>query len=281
MNSTRILTARRSVPALAVAATVLLALPGTAMAATHASKPSKGGGGGGGSASTTGNDISYPQCGGTYPSGQAFGIVGLNDGTANTWNPCFSSELTWAAGSSGAAGQLKAQIYLNTADPGPSYNGQKVADWPLSGTNGYGTCHGSDSPACAWQYGYNLATADMAKVSNPGAYAWWLDVETANTWQGGTAAALDLNTEVLQGMEQVFTDANLQAGVYSTSYQWGVITGGNTVDLAGVPDWVPGARTERGAQSNCGSAPFTGGASKVELTQWTTTYDNDYSCYVP
>ena len=30
-------------------------------------------------ASTAGNDISYPQCGKTYPSGQAFGIVVASD----------------------------------------------------------------------------------------------------------------------------------------------------------------------------------------------------------
>jgi hypothetical protein len=34
----------------------------------------------------TGNDVSYPQCGHTLPSGQAFGIVAVNEGVANTTN---------------------------------------------------------------------------------------------------------------------------------------------------------------------------------------------------
>ena len=33
------------------------------------------------SSTPTGNDVSYPQCGKKLPSGQAFGIVGVNDGT--------------------------------------------------------------------------------------------------------------------------------------------------------------------------------------------------------
>ena len=60
---------------------------------------------------TTGNDISYPQCGTAFPSGQAFGIVGVNGGLANRLNPWLgeynggpaTSELYWAWGSSGSS----------------------------------------------------------------------------------------------------------------------------------------------------------------------------------
>ena len=38
------------------------------------------------SATLSGNDISFPQCGKTYPSGQAFGIVGVNGGKASTFD---------------------------------------------------------------------------------------------------------------------------------------------------------------------------------------------------
>ncbi|HZC74863.1 MAG TPA: hypothetical protein VE220_02720, partial [Gaiellaceae bacterium] len=38
----------------------------------------------GGSSPTTGFDVSYPQCSGSYPSNPLFGIVGVNGGLANT-----------------------------------------------------------------------------------------------------------------------------------------------------------------------------------------------------
>ena len=36
----------------------------------------------------TGYDISYPQCGGSYPRNIAFGIVGVTRGLAFSANPC-------------------------------------------------------------------------------------------------------------------------------------------------------------------------------------------------
>ena len=135
---------------------------------------------------TVGNDISFPQCGSAYPSGQAFGIVGVNDGIPNTLNPCFGpstsypsytqSELYWAVSTSAGAGaQAKASVYVNTADPGNVATGTLIADWPTSGSTPYGTCTtttvtttsgtsiaGANSPACAWEYGNTKATQDAA-----------------------------------------------------------------------------------------------------------------------
>src|SRR6478735_5936173 len=65
-----------------------------------------------------GNDISWPQCGKSLPKGQAFGIVGVNNGLANTTNPCLASELSWAGSSTGGTGQPKVELYVNTANPG-------------------------------------------------------------------------------------------------------------------------------------------------------------------
>src|SRR5207247_4899687 len=82
-------------------------------------------------ATAKGYDISYPQCGSTYPSGQTFGVVGVNGGTAKTANPCLSTELSWAAASPGIVSppQPPVSFYLNTADPGP----QAVDTWPKTG----------------------------------------------------------------------------------------------------------------------------------------------------
>src|SRR5206468_529908 len=137
-----------------------------------------------------GNDISWPQCSKTLPSGQAFGIVGLTGGTAVKDNPCLNSELQWAARSSGAiTAQPKVQLYINTANPG----NLGVVSWPVSNTDPSGTvapnpfdaCDGTDSNACAWQYGWNRALEDVQNrlipaarslglSSDPASYPWWL-----------------------------------------------------------------------------------------------------------
>ena len=297
--------------AMAGALAILTASPALAARPSHG-----GGGGGGGSSSTTGNDVSYPQCGGSLPSGQAFGIVGVNDGLANTPNPCLGpspsypsyteSELYWAvASSTGTTSQPKAGLYVNTADPG---NG--VSDWPSNndggGTDPYGSCVpssgnelvGVNSTACAWQYGYNKAAQDAAWLTiaataingqsakitvptSPAAYPWWLDVETANSWQSGTSG-LQMNVADLQGMVAALSAAGVtKVGVYSTSYQWDQVTGGSKYTagtaLVGLPDWIPGARKLSGAVSNCQLSAFTGGG--VELTQWfSRPFDSDYAC---
>ena len=137
----------------------------------------------------TGNDISFPQCGRILPGGQAFGIVGVNDGLSNTLNPCFGpsssypsyteSELYWAVSiSTGAMSQPKASLYVNTDDPGNLYNGNLITDWPSSGSTPYGTCTttvvttstgprtaGADSTACGWKYGEQEAAQDVSWLS--------------------------------------------------------------------------------------------------------------------
>ena len=69
----------------------------------------------------------------------------------------------------------------------------------------------------------------------------------------------------------------LIVGIYSTSYQFGVITGSGYTP--GVPLWVPfGRGSQSDAQSYC-SASHTFGGGVTWLTQWwTDTYDRDYAC---
>lgn len=308
--------ARVAVPAILVSSLLV-----TGSGPASATKP---GGGGGSGSTTTGNDVSYPQCGTTLPGAPAFGIVGVNDGLANTLNPCLGpsstypsyaqSELYWAvASSTGVTTQPKASLYVNTADPGNIYNGTLIADWPTSSLSidPYGSCNtttvttstgatatvGENSPACAWQYGYNRAAQDIAWLysaatainsqessvnvsDSASSYTWWLDVETANTWQSGTSGQA-MNVAVLQGMDHEISVGPIavKVGAYSTSSQWNQITGGTTStsdSLYGIPNWIPGARTLSGARSNCGLTSFTGG--KVSVTQWFSKPDGDFAC---
>jgi hypothetical protein len=261
-----------------------------------------------------GNDISFPQCGKTFPSGQSFGIVGVNAGVASSGNPCLgpylggaasTSELDWAVTtSSGVSSQPKASLYVNTGDPGNVYAGRPVATWPKSGATPYGSCTtmrvrtrygtytvGRDSPACAYEYGRERAATDVkvyfadaaaalagAVSSDPSAYQWWLDVETANTWQSGSSGR-HMNVADLRGMVDYLASVHPPAvGVYSTATDWQAITGGTgpSSALYGLPVWLPGASDPAGAGAMCSAASFSGGP--VRLTQWTAAYDDDLAC---
>jgi hypothetical protein len=227
-----------------------------------------------------GNDISWPQCSKTLPTGQAFGIVGVNNGLANNTNPCFAKELSWAQASKGGTGQPLAALYVNTANPGlagswwPTSNTYGGADVP----NAYGTCDGTDTAACAYMYGYAKAYDDVniRGVSNPSSYLWWLDVETGNSWETNKIA----NAADLEGMTAYFQSIGAKVGLYSTTYQWGQIAGrvSSTSNLNNLQSWIPGASSATSAKTACSSAQLTAN-SPVTVTQFVSqNLDYDYSC---
>ncbi len=232
-----------------------------------------------------GNDVSWPQCGKTLPGGQAFAIVGVTGGRANDTNPCLSELLAWAARSTGGTAQPKVALYVNTANPG-----HLDSWWPSSNiypnvkvVNPYGTCEGEVDLACSYMYGYAKAYDDatIRGVVSPGMYFWWLDVETGNSWQTET----DLNRADLEGMVAYFESitagvAGAGVGIYSTSYQWGIIAGTvpSSSPLTGLPSWLAGATNLRGAKLNC-SLPGLTPDSRVSVTQYVSAdLDYDYSC---
>jgi hypothetical protein len=235
------------------------------------------------SGTPSGNDVSYPQCGKTLPSQQVFGIVGVNEGLANTTNPCLADEIAWAQNSSGITRQPKVSFYVNTANPG----NLRVTDWPASNydpitdvvvTDPYGVCAGGDGRACAWQYGWNIAELDAQTrgISNPGRYRWWLDVETITSWESSTRN----NRADLEGMVAYFHHIGGTVGIYSMASQWHKIvkTIPSTSSLYRLPDWIPGARTFAQAKANCRLVPLTG-RGIVTVTQWTASKTNhDFSC---
>ncbi|HEY8702950.1 MAG TPA: hypothetical protein VIM08_18615 [Arthrobacter sp.] len=233
--------------------------------------------------SLLGNDVSWPQCDKTLPSGQAFAIVGVNYGLANTTNPCLAQQLTWAATSSGVPGQPTVALYVNTANPGTAGTWWPASnEYPAGATvrNPYGTCKSPDvTEACSYMYGYAKAYDDAYSrgISTPSAYLWWLDVETGNSWSSTDRSA---NRAVLEGMTDLFHSVQADVGIYSTGNQWGRIVGdaGNSSNLYSLPNWLAGARTASGATANCANAPLTGGG-KVTLTQFVSRgFDYDHSC---
>jgi hypothetical protein len=239
----------------------------------------------GGSPPTTGYDVSYPQCAGSYPSNPLFGIVGVNGGLANTANPCLSGELRWARESPGQQrpDQPPLSLYIDTANPGAHH----VADWPRGGTAPtYGACNGLLTNACSYLYGeqraghsYRLVSALDPVEAKTG--PWWLDVELGASWAG----TYELNVAALQGFIAGLRNAGATGpvGIYSTGAQWHEITGltaqtTRTAFGGRLPDWVAGTRaTLAQARLNCTNGGFTGVAPT--LAQYRTgPFDADLRC---
>ncbi|MBA3757429.1 hypothetical protein H0X09_01015 [Candidatus Saccharibacteria bacterium] len=251
-----------------------------------------------GQTNPVGNDISWPQCGKTLPTTHAFGIAGVNGGTAAKTNPCLSEQLKWAYRAVGGTSQPLAQLYVNTANPGEIIG--DITTWPTSNTdktgfttnNPYGTCRGDNDRACSWQYGWNRSVEAVIDRFEPAAiaagvdssassYVWWLDVETMNTWQSGSTESLIRNKATLEGMTSYYQLKGVTVGLYSTGYQWNQIVGStvsSSSNLNGLDSWLAGARSLKGAQSNCKNPALTT-SGKVTLTQYVSgSLDYDYSC---
>jgi hypothetical protein len=167
----------------------------------------------------------------------------------------------------------------------------QVSTWPTSGSTPYGSCDGGNTAACSWQYGWERAentvtsfftpAAAEARVDGrPASYTWWLDVETANTWQSGSSDALARNRATLEGMAAYLLARGGKVGVYSTNLQWGQIVGSvpSTSNLRGKNSWLAGATTLSGARANCTKPPLVPGG-RVTLTQYVQGgWDRNNSC---
>ncbi|HEX5266996.1 MAG TPA: hypothetical protein VFW24_09500 [Acidimicrobiales bacterium] len=249
-------------------------------------------------AGSVGHDVSYPQCAGSGSTGTtagslggAFGIVGVTDGLPFSASPCWAAEYAWAAGRSYRAG-----LYANTANPAPHSSHY----WPVSGARDPALCANSASttdPGCAYDYGWHAAASALAtaQVTVPSAATlpWWLDVESANSWNGnGTANAADL-----QGGVDYLRSAGVPAvGIYSSKGDWTTITGGYTVSTAPIyqaawaaeftpvypmalsPTWVAGAGSATTATSTCKGAAFTGVNPALAQYADGTGFDADLVC---
>jgi hypothetical protein len=236
-------------------------------------------------AAAVGFDISFPQCGQAFPSGAAFTIVGVNGGRPYDPNPCLgngagASELAWA-------GQ-KADLYANTADPGPELS----SHWP-DGQSEPRECNtpsnsGRDTPECHYDYGWNAATDSYRQAVEAerslewiGATAtrtiaenyWWLDVENENSWTSDPSR----NVAALTGETDFFRSVGVAGiGFDSNDAAWGDITG-HTTAFSSYPSWTPGATSAQDAETFCGRAGLTlGGIAIVQFP--TGGFDGDIRC---
>jgi hypothetical protein len=227
-------------------------------------------------APTRGYDISYPQCGGTYPSNPAFAMVGVNGGRVFSVNACLASQISWGGG-------VQAELYANTGNPGPALS----SFWPKGQTSPrFCDANNPDTADCAFDYGWNAAqhsfdTAvaayqQLGYTASPAAVTWWLDVETANSWRSDH---LDFNVASLQGAVAYLQGAGVaRIGFYSTTFQWGVITGGTQL-FAPMPVWGAGSSSEKAAKRLCQTTTtsFTGGP--LAMVQYPYSgFDADVRC---
>lgn len=236
---------------------------------------------------SAGYDISWPQCGRAYPSRVLFGIVGVNGGLPFSVNPCLggrAGELAWAE-----RAEPVPILYVNTADPGPALS----MHWP-NGQASPQPCNtsgnlGPDTPQCSFDYGWNAAADSYADAvaaykslgqlpasatQTPQPDEWWLDVESANSWEQTTTN----DVQALAGEVAYLQSQSVTAiGFYANSSDWATITG-DTTAFAAFPSWLPGAGAERQAQTRCSSIGANGG--RARYSQYATNgYDGDVRCY--
>ena len=216
---------------------------------------------------STGYDISYPQCGGPYPSG-GFGIVGVNGGYPFVYyNPCLNDQYSHTT---------NAALYINTGYD-PSYTQVDGKHSTAECVTQSATITGSSAHQAAWAVGCSEASRSIAYATSQGASSpssWWLDVETGNSW---SSTDLSLNQYTIQGIvDTLLRQAPAAVGVYSTAYQWRTIVG--NLPVSGVlADWVATGSTSAGrARATCGTG-FSG--RPVWFVQYLHAgFDTNYTC---
>ena len=218
---------------------------------------------------TNGYDVSYVQCGSAAPSG-AFGVVGINAGYPFTYyNSCLATEFAAALQTGNAA------VYVNTGYD-PTYTAIDGRHTTQDCATRSQAISGTQPQQAAWAVGCSEAERDAGYLSSQSAAspaAWWLDVETANSW---STTDLTLNSFTVQGIvETLRQSVVVPVGIYSTSSQWLAITGGYHAPVDA--NWLATAqRTQKRAKPYCGSAGFTG--APIWLVQYRGTTDRDYVC---
>jgi len=219
---------------------------------------------------STGYDISKWQCN-SFPPSAPVAIVEIAGGINGYQNPCYTQEAAWAGSS------ISSYIYMN---PMPSPAPSESTSGPAGNCNGNVNCE-------AYNFGWYWAQHWVSTAHSLNVYPnlWWLDVEAPSSWPGGSQGQAE-NAQVITGAVQGLRSSGVIAGIYSTNYQWGLITG-STASFPGISLWVPGASNistgTYSAQNFCDNSvpgsngweysPFAGG--KTVLVQY--GYGSEYT----
>jgi hypothetical protein len=218
-----------------------------------------------------GFDISWPQCGSSYPPSSAVAVVGVNDGRPFSDNPCLQSEAAWAAGGR--------ELYINLNSPSAVDSSDSAGPW--------GRCASNDVHCLAYTYGWNAAVSsyDVAARQGVRAKTWWLDVEVVGrcasqfptAGNGYWSCDKGLNMATVQGALDALRQRNLVAGIYSTSYQYDQIAGSTTPNGGVPPNWLAGASPSNPVGWCSGSHNFAGGPAWL-LQFSPNPWDRDQAC---
>jgi hypothetical protein len=212
-------------------------------------------------AGTFGWDVSWPQCNNKLPEGgYAFAVVGVTGGHQFSENRCLASEFRWALRHDSVA-----SVYVNV-------NWPSVADEAQLPVVAGAKCGPGDLNCQAYWWGYRgveyaLELAGRHHVTTP---MWWLDVETTNRW----STMAPVNALVVKGAIEGLQAHGAKVGIYSSQYQWNVITGGYA---PGLPTWIAGPRNAAEAPPYCSPAKSFGGGTPW-LVQFPNGLDGNIAC---
>ena len=171
-----------------------------------------------------GYDVSFPQCGQPLPPPGGFAVVGVNGGLSYTANPCLGALFDWALGSHDGDGP-PVSLYINTGNPGPVLSSR----WP-TGQSWPEPCGGGYDTGCSYDYGWNAAgdafdiAAAAVSAETASTVPWWIDVETANSWNHEDLAT---NRAAIRGFldRLAMLAPDQPIGIYSAERAWRIITG--------------------------------------------------------
>ena len=220
---------------MAFASVLAWAAPAGAATTTSTSNPY--------SSSSSGYDVSYPNCSETPPGG--FAIVGLGGGRPFTTSSCLASEWTPAQSRFMVApsGTPAPALYFNTG-----YAGAYTRDIIQSACGNYagpalaGTSkHDQSTYTTAWEIGCSEAAyaAVVATANSESPSMWWADIETGNSWSTNKIVNQYTVDGLSYEMQHIASTLGL-AGVYSYPAAWDKIVGSGfipTPPFAG--DWGP------------------------------------------